>query len=93
MWLWNKIFKKNKKTVNLIWKGQYLSRDPIKDGTMIIHFAYSEFGTFEIYDDGNDYLVTYPRGMRKQKPADIYYNLAVSKQMANEVYRKELNEC
>ena len=67
----------------LTWRGQYLSRDPQKDGTCIIYYADSKIGFFEIYDEGGDYLLSYPRPLKL--PADLFHDIESAKRKASDV--------
>jgi hypothetical protein len=70
----------------LTWVTQYQHRNPQKDGTDLIHYANSDFGFFEIYDDGKSYLLSHPRSLRV--PAALFMCLTSAKRSASNTLKE-----
>lgn len=48
-------------------------------GEGLLHFAFSDIGTFEIYEDptGNSFLLHFPKRLRK--PAELFHDIGSAK--------------
>tara|TARA_R110000851_G_scaffold217585_1_gene370509 strand:+ start:295 stop:564 length:270 start_codon:yes stop_codon:yes gene_type:complete len=79
MGIFSKIFSKSS-TNKLWWCSQYISPNPKDGGTTIIHYSRSPYGVFEIYDDGNSFLLSFPHDFKL--PASLFDNLDYAKSIA-----------
>jgi len=72
-----RLFRKKPIIVPLKWQCQYADRS---HGTALRHFGYCQIGRFEIYEDGDDCLMLFPRCM--QRPAEVYESVEFAKAAA-----------
>jgi hypothetical protein len=61
------------------WKTQFQRFNPKSGDKDLIHYCKTSAGTFEIYDDGEKYLLSKPSG-----PADVFDSLDDAKQAARQ---------
>jgi hypothetical protein len=67
---------------DLKWRVQYATRQTPLYGedSSLLHFASSKWGMFEIFDDGQSYLLHAPRGLKL--PAELFPSLDEAKARA-----------
>lgn len=63
----------------MTWKTQFASYHR-QGGNALLHYARSDAGTFEVYDDGRAFLLHFPK--RMTLPAELFHDLGAAKQRA-----------
>ena len=55
-----------------------------------LHFAASPVGTFEIFEDGQNFLLSFPRGMRL--PAELFHDIDAAQSHALSALQDQRHE-
>jgi hypothetical protein len=73
------LFRRRRPAPQIKWRAQYHAQFP-KAGDPLYHFGYHRIGTFEIFEDGDNVLMLFPRGMGR--PAEVFPSVAAAKAVA-----------
>ncbi len=78
-WISRVLMRFRRQPKQLTWKTQFASYHR-QGGNALLHYARSEAGTFEVYDDGRAFLLHFPK--RMTLPAELFHDLGAAKQRA-----------